>query len=86
MIPAPKAHPPRVDKPAQDKPVVGEGTMNFRGMVPQRVLAISDLSRTERRQYHRINGLLRNGFHCGNYDFLPRGITLKILTLLRIVK
>ena len=65
---------------------MAELTMNFGGMVSRRVLAISDLSDTERRQYHRINALLRREFHKGDCDFLPRGITLKILTLLRIVK
>ena len=61
-------------------------TMNFRGMVPQCVLSMSDLSATERKQYVYITRLLRKEFGLEPNDFLPRGATRKILTLLRIVK
>lgn len=61
-------------------------TMNFRGMVPQCVLTMSDLSGLERKQYQYITRLLRKEFGLEPNDFLPRGVTRKILTLLRIVK
>ena len=63
-----------------------ELTMNFRGMVPQRVLVLSNLSDLERKQYQYITRLLRKEFRLGPNNFLPRGVTRKILTLLRIVK
>ena len=61
-------------------------TMNFKGMVPQCVLAMHNLSVVERKQYQYITRLLRKEFGLEPNDFLPRGVTRKILTLLRIVK
>ena len=73
--------------PAQDKPAgKAEITMSLCGNLPQRILVMSDLSSSERRQYNYIDRLLRKEFDYGTSDRLPRAITRKILTLLRIVK